>query len=72
MLGQVYDDASSMSGNFKGIESIITRKHSTILNDRCNVNFLNLSLIDPLNVNHIHNCIETIISIGNFIQRPAK
>ncbi|XP_060869648.1 52 kDa repressor of the inhibitor of the protein kinase-like [Metopolophium dirhodum] len=72
MLGQGYDGAASMSGNFKGVQSVIREKHPAALYVHCSAHSLNLALAHSSNINYIRNCIGTIKSVGNFIKVSAR
>ncbi|KAF0765422.1 52 kDa repressor of the inhibitor of the protein kinase-like, partial [Aphis craccivora] len=72
MLGQGYDGAASMSGNFKGVQSVIREKHPAALYVHCSAHSLNLALAHSSNIHYIRNCIGTIKSVGNFIKVSAR
>eukprot|EP00102_Acyrthosiphon_pisum_P019436 XP_016656646.1 PREDICTED: zinc finger MYM-type protein 1-like [Acyrthosiphon pisum] len=71
MVGQGYDGAASMSGNFNGVQAIIRKVHPTALYVHCSVHSLNLALSYSCSIQHIRNCIGTIKSVGNFIKASA-
>jgi len=71
MVGQGYDGAASMSGNFNGVQAIIRKVHPTALYVHCSAHSLNLALSHSCSIQHIRNCIGTIKSIGNFIKASA-
>jgi len=67
MLGQGYDGAASMSGDFKGVQTMIREKHpSAFYVHYCSTHSLNLALAHSSNIHYIRNCIGTIKSMGNF------
>lgn len=72
LLGQGYDGAAAMSGNFKGVQSVIREVHPAALYVHCSAHSLNLALAHSSNIHHIRNCIGTIKSVGNFIKISAK
>ncbi|KAL4127184.1 hypothetical protein QTP88_011381 [Uroleucon formosanum] len=72
LLGQGYDGAAAMSGNFKGVQSVIREVHPAALCVHCSAHSLNLALAHSSNIHHIQNCIGTIKSVGNFIKISAK
>ncbi|KAL4120679.1 hypothetical protein QTP88_013327 [Uroleucon formosanum] len=72
LLGQGYDGAAAMSGNFKGVQSVIREVHPAALYVHCSAHSLNLALAHSSNIHHIQNCIGTIKSVGNFIKISAK
>ncbi|XP_025420314.1 zinc finger MYM-type protein 1-like, partial [Sipha flava] len=71
MVGQGYDGAASMSGNLKGVQTIIRESHPAALYVHCSAHSLNLALAHSCNVQYVRNCIGTIKSIGNFIKSSA-
>ncbi|XP_025419703.1 zinc finger MYM-type protein 1-like [Sipha flava] len=71
MVGQGYDGAASMSGNLKGVQTIIRESHPAALYVYCSEHSLNLALAHSCNVQYVRNCIGTIKSIGNFIKSSA-
>ncbi|KAL4141924.1 hypothetical protein QTP88_004470 [Uroleucon formosanum] len=72
LLGQGYDGAAAMSGNFKGVQSVIREVHPAALYVHCSAHSLNLALAHSSNIHHIRNCIGTIKSVGNFIKISTK
>jgi hypothetical protein len=66
MVGQGYDGAASMSGNFKDVQTVIKENHPTALYVHCSTHSLNLALAHSCNVQYIRNSIGTIKSIGYF------
>jgi hypothetical protein len=68
MLGQGYDGVTSMSENFKSVQSLIREKHTAALNVQCCVHSLNLVLAHSPNIHYICNCIRSTKLIGNFIK----
>ncbi|XP_008188567.1 uncharacterized protein LOC103310889, partial [Acyrthosiphon pisum] len=62
MVGQGYDGAASMSGNFNGVQAIIRKVHPTALYVHCSAHSLNLALSHSCSIQHIRNCIGTIKS----------
>jgi len=71
MVGQGYDGAALMSGNFNGVQAIIRKVHPAALYVHCSAHSLNLALSHSCSIQHIRNCIGTIKSIGNFIKASA-
>lgn len=71
MVGQGYDGAASMSGNFKGVQTVIRESHPAALYVHCSAHTLNLAIAHSCNVQYIRNCIGTIKAIGNFIKSSA-
>lgn len=71
LLGQGYDGAAAMSGNFKGVQSIIRKTHPAAIYVHCSAHSLNLALAHSSNIHHIRNCIGTIKAVGNFIKISA-
>lgn len=72
MFGQGYNSAAAMSGEFKGVQSVIREIHPAALYVHCSAHSLNLALAHISNTHHVRNCIGTIKSIGNFIKISAK
>lgn len=72
LLGQGYDGAAAMSGNFKGVQAVIREVHPAALYVHCSAHSLNLALAHSSNIHHIRNCIGIIKSVGNFIKISAK
>jgi len=71
MVSQSYDGAAFMSGNFKGVQTVIRESHPAALYVHCSAHSLNLALAHSCNVQYIRNYIDTIKSIGNFIKSSA-
>lgn len=71
MVGQGYDGAAAMSGNFKGVQALIREKYPAALYVHCSAHSLNLALSHSCDIQHIRNCIGTIKSVGNFIKGSA-
>ncbi|XP_008182934.1 52 kDa repressor of the inhibitor of the protein kinase-like [Acyrthosiphon pisum] len=76
LLGQGYDGAAAMSGNFKGVQSVIRELHPAAIYVHCSAHSLNLALAHSSYgtniIHHIRNCIGTIQSVGNFIKISTK
>jgi len=71
MVGQGYDGATAMSGNFNGVQAIIQKVYPAALYVHCSAHSLNLALSHSCSIQHIRNCIGTIKSVGNFIKVSA-
>lgn len=71
MVCQGYNDAATMNGNFKGVQTIIRKSHPAAFYIHCSAHSLNVALTHSCNIQHIRNCMDTIKSVGNFIKSSA-
>ena len=72
MIGQGYDGASAMSGEFKGVQSEIRRECPTALFVHCSSHCLNISLSKGSIVQAIRNTVGTMSEVITFINASAK
>ena len=72
MIGQGYDGASAMSGEFKGVQSEIRRECPSASYVHCSSHCLNLSLAKGSIVQAIRNTVGTMSEVITFINASAK
>lgn len=72
LVGQGYDGAAAMAGNFNGVQTEIKKIYPYALYVHCSSHSLNLAIGHCCSVQSIRNCIGTVKSVGNFIKFSAK
>lgn len=72
LVGQGYDGAACMNGNFNGVQAIIREKYPEAIYVHCSSHSLNLALGHSCQIQPIRNAIGIIKSIGNFFKSSAK
>jgi hypothetical protein len=71
-IGQGYDGASAMKGQFSGVQALIQEEYHLALYVHCSSHCLNLSLSVSCKVQSIRNAHGIIKEITNFINGSAK
>jgi hypothetical protein len=72
LRGQGYDGASSMSGQFKGVQALITNKYPTAIYVHCVSHSLNLALSNAAEVVPIRNAFGILEKIYTFFNTPKR
>jgi hypothetical protein len=72
MIGQGYDGAAAMSGQFKGVQTRIREIYPLAYYIHCSAHCLNLVISDSCNIPEIRNTIGTMQSICNFFGYPKR
>lgn len=72
MYGQGYDGAANMSGQFKGVKSIIQAKYPKALYVHCVAHFLNLAVSSACDLQPIRNCLGVIEKLYCFFNTPKR
>ncbi|XP_049946396.1 zinc finger MYM-type protein 1-like [Schistocerca serialis cubense] len=73
LVGQGFDGAAIMSGQIRGVRTMIAEQYPTALFVHCVAHVLNLVLAHSCEIPMIRNCIGTIKSIVNFFrQSPLR
>lgn len=68
LVGQGYDGAAVMSGQFKGVRSLISGKYPRAKFVHCSAHTLNLVIAHSCEIPIIRNCIGTVKSVINFFR----
>ncbi|XP_060879463.1 52 kDa repressor of the inhibitor of the protein kinase-like [Metopolophium dirhodum] len=71
LVGQGYDGAAVMSGQFRGVRTIISEKYPKAQFIHCSAHTLNLVLAHSCEIPMIRNCIGTIKTVINFFRQSA-
>jgi hypothetical protein len=71
LVGQGYDGAAVMSGQFRGVRTIISEKYPKAQFIHCAAHTLNLVLSHSCEIPMIRNCIGTIKTVINFFRQSA-
>jgi len=71
LVGQGYDGAAVMSGQFRGVRTIISEKYPKAQFVHCSAHTLNLVLAHSCEIPMIRNCIGTIKTVINFFRQSA-
>ncbi|XP_060855033.1 52 kDa repressor of the inhibitor of the protein kinase-like [Metopolophium dirhodum] len=71
LVGQGYDGAAVMSGQFRGVRTIISEKYPKAQFIHCSAHNLNLVLAHSCEIPMIRNCIGTIKTVINFFRQSA-
>ncbi|XP_025424947.1 zinc finger MYM-type protein 1-like [Sipha flava] len=72
LFGQGYDGASTMSGEFHGVQSYIREKYHLALYSHCAAHSFNLAVSAACSIPQIRNCLGTVQSIYNFFNTPKR
>jgi len=72
IFGQGYDGASTMSGEFHGVQPYIREKYHLALYSHCAANSFNLAVSAACSIPQIRNCLGTVQSIYNFFNTPKR
>ena len=72
LRGQGYDGASSMRGEFRGVQSVIRNKYPKALYTHCVAHCLNLCLSDSSKIQAIRNVLGFISEICTFFRSSPK
>lgn len=72
LVGQGYDGARSMSGEFHGAQSYVKDKYPLANYSHCASHSFNLAVNDACKSNEIKNCIGTIKSVYGFFKYPKR
>lgn len=72
MYGQGYDGAANMSGQFKGVKSIIQTKYPKALYVHCVAHSLNLAVSYACDLQPIRNCLGVIEKLYCFYNTPKR
>lgn len=72
MIGQGYDGAAAMSGQFKGVQTRIRELYPLAYYIHYSPHCLNLVISDSCNIPEIRNTIGTMQSICNFFGDPQR
>lgn len=72
LYGQGYDGAENMSGQFKGVKSIIQTKYPKALYVHCVVHSLNLAVSSACDLRPIRNCLGVIEKMYCFFNTPKR
>ncbi|XP_050063271.1 52 kDa repressor of the inhibitor of the protein kinase-like [Aphis gossypii] len=71
LVGQGYDGAAVMSGQFRGVRTIISEKYPKAQFIHCAAHTLNLVLSHSCEISMIRNCIGTIKTVIHFFRQSA-
>lgn len=72
MVGQGYDGAAAMSGEFNGVQAAIKEKYPAAVYVHCASHSLNLALCHACDIQAIRNCVGTIKCVTKFIKSSAQ
>lgn len=73
MVGQGYDGASNMSGQYNGVQAIIRTKFAPhALYVHCAAHSLNLAISITSKIPAIRDCLNTIETVYNFFHTPKR
>ncbi|XP_060855729.1 zinc finger MYM-type protein 1-like [Metopolophium dirhodum] len=72
LYGQGYDGAANMSGQFKGVKSIIQAKYPKALYVHCVAHSLNLAVSSACDLQPIRNCLGVIEKLYCFFNTPKR
>ena len=71
MIGQDYDEASSMSGKEKGVQAIVKEFCPLAVHVHCSAHVLNLLLVKSCAIPEIYSTFDFIIDIAIFFLNQA-
>jgi hypothetical protein len=71
LVGKGYDDAAMMSGQYRGVRTIISEKYPKAQFIHCAAHTLNLVLAHSCKISMIRNCIGTFKTVINFFRQSA-
>jgi len=72
LFGQGYDRASTMSGEFHGVQAYIREKYHLAIYSHCAAHSFNLAVSVACSISEIRNCLGTVQSIYNFFNTPKR
>lgn len=72
LVGQGYDGASAMKGQFSGVQALVKKDYPAALYVHCSAHCLNLTLIKASEVQSIRNCFGTISAVYSFFVSPKR
>lgn len=72
LFGQGYDGASTMSGEFHGVQAYIREKYHLAIYSHCAAHSFNLAVSAACSIPQIRNCLGTVQSIYNFFNTPKR
>lgn len=72
LVGQGYDGAAAMSGQFKGVQKYITGEVPYALYVHCAAHSLNLAISSSCQVVSIRNCIGTVSSVATSFRASSQ
>lgn len=72
LLGQGYDGAAAMSGDFNGFQAHVTKIYPLAHYIHCSSHSLNLAISDDCNIQSIRNCTGTIQKVCVFFKYPKR
>uniref|UniRef100_A0A2S2P594 Repressor of the inhibitor of the protein kinase n=1 Tax=Schizaphis graminum TaxID=13262 RepID=A0A2S2P594_SCHGA len=70
--GQGYDGASNMSGQFRGVQSIVKLKYPKAVYVHCSAHSLNLAVSTASGIKPIRNCLGIIEKAYQFFNTPKR
>lgn len=70
--GQGYDGASNMSGQFRGVQSIVRLKYPKAVYVHCSAHSLNLAVSTASGIRPIRNCLGIIEKAYQFFNTPKR
>lgn len=71
LVGQGYDGAAVMSGQYKGVRTLISEKYPRAKFVHCSAHTLNLVIAHSCDIPIIRNCIGTVKSVINFFRTSS-
>ncbi|KAJ8943161.1 hypothetical protein NQ314_009823 [Rhamnusium bicolor] len=72
MVGQGYNGAAAMSGQFQGAQQYIREKHDLAIYVYCASHCLNVAISDACEISSVRNCFGSVGSIYNFFNTPKR
>lgn len=72
LVGQGYDGASNMSGQFNGVQAVIRRNYPKAIYVHCAAHSLNLAISKACEIQQIRNCLSTIEKLYDFFNTPKR
>ncbi|XP_033223319.1 zinc finger MYM-type protein 1-like [Belonocnema kinseyi] len=73
LIGQGFDEASNMSGQYKGVQAILRNNYAPhALYVHCAAHSLNLAISITSNVPAITDCLGTLENVYNFLHTPKR
>lgn len=72
LYGQGYDGAANMSGQIKGVKSVIQTKYPKALYVHCVAHSLNLAVSSACDLQPIRNCLGVIEKMYCFFNTPKR
>ncbi|XP_050500964.1 52 kDa repressor of the inhibitor of the protein kinase-like [Diabrotica virgifera virgifera] len=71
-LGQGYDGARAVSGEFHGAQAVVRERYPLALYSHCAAHSFNLAVSSACNITAIRNCLGTLESIHTFFIYPKR